>query len=396
MFFCKEFCKICRYKNEESLLIFFQLIIINDKVSFGEIFKDIGKRSLNLIMKKADFFSLLKQVPKAELHIHIEAVIKMASVKKLYKKRFGKSMSEQEEKSLFDYDDLSGFIASFLKVQDMFTEVQDFDLVFSDFADYLEENNVKYCEAFFAPSSFIKKGFSYKDMVENFSKNIAKIKSEKNITIKLLVDVSRTFGLENAQENYEMMKAFPSSDIIGIGLGGNEIKGPCNLFGPVFVQAHKDGFHAVAHAGEDAGPESIWDAVKILHSERIGHGITAVQDKELMEYISKNKIPLEICPTSNVFTKKYVKTMSEHPVRQLYDNGVLVTIGSDDPVFFNTTVNEEYWNLYSKLSFTVNEIEDLICNSFKASFLAETEKANYIQEVKKIFTDFKTQQPELF
>ena len=185
MFLCKEFCKICRYKNEESLLIFFQLIIINDKVSFGEIFKDIGKRSLNLIMKKADFFSLLKQVPKAELHIHIEAVIKMASVKKLYKKRFGKSMSEQEEKSLFDYDDLSGFIASFLKVQDMFTEVQDFDLVFSDFADYLEENNVKYCEAFFAPSSFIKKGFSYKDMVENFSKNIAKIKLEKNITTKI-------------------------------------------------------------------------------------------------------------------------------------------------------------------------------------------------------------------
>ena len=88
--------------------------------------------------------------------------------------------------------------------------------------------------------------------------------------------------------------------------------------------------------------------------------------------------------------------MSEHPVRQLYDNGVLVTIGSDDPVFFNTTVNEEYWNLYSKLSFTTDEIEDLICNSFKASFLAETEKENYIQEVKKIFTDFKTQQPELF
>ena len=347
-------------------------------------------------MNKSDFFTLLKKVPKAELHIHIEAVITLASVKKLYKKRFGKAMTKQEASELFSYEDLSGFIAAFLKVQDLFTEVKDFDLVFEDFAKYLEDNNVKYCEAFFAPSAFIKKGFDYKEMVENFSANIKKIKKEKDITIKLLADVSRTFGLENAQANYDLVKKVPCDEIIGIGLGGNEVKGPCNLFGPVFVQAHNDGLHAVAHAGEDAGPESVWDAIKVLNSERIGHGITTIQDPELVKYVAENKIPLEVCPTSNVFTKHYVKSMEEHPVRALYDAGILVTIGSDDPVFFKTTVNEEYYNLYSKLNFTISEIEDLICNSFKASFLAETEKENYIQEVKKIFTDFKTQQPELF
>ncbi|MBP5402735.1 MAG: adenosine deaminase [Treponema sp.] len=347
-------------------------------------------------MKKADFFALLKQVPKAELHIHIEAVITMASVKKLYKKRFGKAMPKNEEKALFDYDNLSGFIAAFLKVQDLFTEVSDFDLVFNDFAKYLENNNVTYCEAFFAPSAFVKKGFKYSDMVENFTKNIQKIKKEKGITIKLLTDVSRTFGLENAQKNYEMFKASPSQEIIGIGLGGAEVKGPCNLFGPVFVQAHKDGFHAVAHAGEDVGPESVWDAVKILSSERIGHGISSIQDEKLVDYLKEKQIPLEICPTSNVFTKKYVKTMEDHPVRALYDAGVLVTIGSDDPVFFKTTVNEEYWNLYSKLNFTISEIEDLICNSFKASFLPESKKTSAIREVKKVFKEYKASQPELF
>lgn len=347
-------------------------------------------------MKKTDFFKLLKLVPKAELHIHIEAVITMSSVKKLYKKRFGKAMSKDEETSLFAYEDLSGFIASFLKVQDLFTEVDDFDLVFNDFAKYLENNNVKYCEAFFAPSAFVKKGFKYQDMVENFSKNIKKIKKEKDITIRLLVDVSRTFGLENAQANYEMFKSCPCPEIIGIGLGGAEIKGPCNLFGPVFTLAHKDGFHAVAHAGEDVGPESVWDAVKILHSERIGHGITTIQDPELVEYIKENKIPLEICPTSNVFTKKYVKTMEQHPVRELYDKGVLITIGSDDPVFFKTTVNEEYYNLYSRLNFSIAEIEDLICNSFRASFLPESKKTAFIREAKKAFKDYKAEQPELF
>lgn len=336
-------------------------------------------------MRKAEFLELLKQVPKAELHIHLEAVIKMASVKKLYKKRFGKSMLQDEEKSLFAYKNLSGFITSFLKVQDLFTDVSDFDLVFDDFAKYLQDNNVVYCEVFFAPSAFVKKGFDYAELVENFSKNAKKIKDTKSITIKFLVDVSRTFGLENAKLNYNLLKENPCSDIIGIGLGGNEIKGPCNLFGEVFDQAHKDGFHAVAHAGEDVGPESVWDAVKILHAERIGHGITTIQDKELIEYLKSNKIPLEICPTSNVFTKKYVQTMEEHPVRQLYDAGVLITIGSDDPVFFKTTVNEEYYNLYSKLNFTLSEIEDLICNSFKASFLPESKKEEFIKEVKTCF-----------
>ncbi len=347
-------------------------------------------------MKKNDFFALLKKVPKAELHIHIEAVITLSSVKKLYKKRFGRNMTKQEAVDLFSYDDLSGFITAFLKVQDLFTEVSDFDLVFADFAKYLENNNVKHCEAFFAPSAFIKKGFSYQSMIENFSKNIKKIKKEKGITIKLLIDISRTFGLENAKKNYEMFKKVPCDEIIGIGLGGNEIKGPCNLFGPVFVQAHKDGFHAVAHAGEDVGPESVWDAIKILKAERIGHGITTIQDSKLLKYIVEHQIPLEICPTSNLFTKKYVKTMQEHPVRALYDAGVLVTIASDDPVFFKTTVNDEYYNLYSKLNFNISEIENLICNSFKASFLSDNKKSAYIREVKKIFKEYKATQPKLF
>ena len=149
-------------------------------------------------------------------------------------------------------------------------------------------------------------------------------------------------------------------------------------------------------AGEDAGPESVWDAIKVLNSERIGHGITTIQDPELVKYVAENKIPLEVCPTSNVFTKHYVKSMEEHPVRALYDAGILVTIGSDDPVFFKTTVNEEYYNLYSKLNFTISEIEDLICNSFKASFLPAKKKETYIKDVKKAFTEYKAAQPELF
>lgn len=334
-------------------------------------------------MNKTDFYNFLRKIPKAELHIHIEAVITMDSVKKLYAKRFGKEMSEQEQTDLFSYNDLNGFIQAFLKVQDLFQDVSDFDLVFDDFAKYLVENGISYCEAFFAPSAFLKKGFAYKEMVANFEKNIEKIQKEHNITIKLMVDVSRTFGLENAQNNYSIFKACPSKHIIGIGLGGAEAKGPCNLFGPVFEAAHKEGFHAVAHAGEDVGPESIWDAIKILNSERIGHGITAIQDEELMSYLAKEQLPLEVCPTSNTFTKKIVEKMEDHPIRAFFDKGLLVTVGTDDPVFFKTTLLQEYYELYTKLNFTSDQIKQLVQNSFKASFLDASQKQEYLDKIEE-------------
>lgn len=340
-------------------------------------------------MEKESFYSFMKNIPKSEIHLHIEAAATIRSIKILYKNRFNKEMSEKDQKALFSYNDLNGFIKSFLQVQDLFQAVDDFDVVFEDFADYLCKNNIVYCEAFFAPSAFLKKGFLYKDMVDNFSKNIAKIKKEKNIIIKLLVDVSRTFGCENAMQNYNLIKKFPCKDIIGIGLGGSEQKGPAKEFEPVFTLAHKDGFHAVAHAGEDVGPESIWDAINFLHAERIGHGITSIQDAKLVDYLKKTQIPLEVCPTSNVFTKKIVTKMEDHPIRALYDKGVLVTVNTDDPVFFNVELTDEYWNLHSKLNFTMDKIKQLIINGFKSAFLSEEKKDTYIKAVNGAWTHSK-------
>ncbi|MFA6855975.1 MAG: adenosine deaminase [Treponema sp.] len=332
-------------------------------------------------MKESDFCSFLAEVPKAEIHIHIEAVLSMGSVKNLYQKHYGKGMSKQEETDLFSYDDLDGFIKAFLTVQNLFETVADLSCVFDDLANYLVKNGVVYCEAFFAPTAFLKKGFDYKEMVDLFSEEISRIKTEHNIIVKLLLDVSRTFGCENAMKNYELLKKYPCKDIIGIGLGGAESKGPPKEFEPVFTKAHKDGFHAVAHAGEDTGPESIWDSINFLHAERIGHGISSVQDPKLMDYLIQSQLPLEVCITSNVFTKKYVKKTEEHPVKEMFDNGVFVTINTDDPVFFRTTLLEEYWKCYSLLHFSMSEIKQLIYNSFNATFMDEAEKLDCISRV---------------
>ncbi|MBR1404983.1 MAG: adenosine deaminase [Treponema sp.] len=328
-------------------------------------------------MNKSEFYAFFKKIPKAELHIHIEAVMSKDTIKALYLKKNGVVFSDAEMDKLFSYSDLNGFIAAFLQVQDLFTEVSDFDLVFADLQNYLVRNGIVHCEAFFAPSAFIKKGFNYADMAANFEKNLKKIKDETGITVWLLGDVSRTFGLENAENNFKMFKEHPFEGFIGIGLGGAESKGPAKEFGPVFEKAHAGKYHAVAHAGEDVGPQSIWDALTICHAERIGHGITSVQDAALVSHLAEQHIPVEVAPTSNVFTKKYVKKMSEHPVREMFDKGIPVTIATDDPLFFDVELLDEYWNLHSKLKFSKSDLKQVVLNSFDDSFLPNEEKAHF-------------------
>ena len=135
-------------------------------------------------MTKSEFKTFIKSVPKAELHIHIEAVISLAGVKKMYKNRFGKEMSKEEQVALFSYEDLNGFIQAFLKVQDLFVSEKDFNVVFKELEKYLIRNGIDYCEAFFAPTAFLKKGFSYKKMVDIFHKQIARIKEKSGMTFE--------------------------------------------------------------------------------------------------------------------------------------------------------------------------------------------------------------------
>ena len=332
-------------------------------------------------MKKAEFKQFLQAVPKAELHLHLEAVLSLGGIKKLYKNKFGKEMTKEERDSLFAYEDLNGFIQSFIKIQGMYSSVEDFRIVFDELKKYLVKNGITYTEVFFAPSAFLKMGFKYEEMIKIFHEKVQEIKEKTGIVVKLIMDVSRTFGCENAMNNYNLLKAFPCEDIIGIGLGGAESKGPAKDFAPVYAQAIKDGYIAVAHAGEDVGPESIWDSINFLHAQRIGHGITAIQDEKLMNELKASKLPIEICITSNTFTKKVVQKAKDHPVRTFYDRGIQVNINTDDPVFFKTTLLDEFFICHKDLNFSMEEIKDLVKNSFRHSFMSESEKKIALKKV---------------
>ena len=172
------------------------------------------------------------------------------------------------------------------------------------------------------------------------------------------------------------------------------LKGPAKDFERVFAKARKAGLHVVAHAGEDVESWSIKDALHLLKAERIGHGITAAQDAELVKEMAKTQVPFEICPTSNTFTKKIVSRIEDHPIRALYDAGCFVTVNTDDPAFFGVSLIDEYWNLYSKLNFTLDEIKTIILNGFKASFISDSAKKKYTSAVNKAWKEWFAANPD--
>lgn len=346
-------------------------------------------------MEKSKFYELLKFLPKAEIHVHEEAVLSRNTIKKVYKRSFNKEMSEDEYNSLFSYDGLTGFLDSFIKIQSYFTNIEDLTFLFDDFADYIEDNNIVYCEAFVSPTSHLKKGWNFSEMIKLINNSLIKIQKEKNRTVKILIDVSRSFGLENAMNNLNLVLKENCPNIIGIGLGGDEVKGPAKDYVEVFKKAKENNLHIVAHAGEVCDSSSMKDAINLLKVERIGHGITAVFDKDFMKELAETQIPLEICPTSNIFTKKYFSDIESHPFRKLFDENILVTVNTDDPTFFKVSLIDEYWNLHNKLGFNLSEIKQVIKNGFKASFLKEEEKENYYKKIDSAWEEWFKKNPDL-
>lgn len=330
--------------------------------------------SMNIKKYKA----LLKNLPKTEIHLHLEGIASVETIWQLMQKN---SLSipgidnKEDLKKRFMITSLDEFISLFINViQNCFQNSSDISYLIKDAKDYLIRNNVRYAEIFFAPSKFVLNGLPFSELVEQLQKGAEEIKKTEGIDIKYIIDVSRSYGTENAEKNLSLTLANRSDSIIGIGLGGAEATGPAKEFKKVFEKARASGLQVVAHAGEDVGPESIWDAINYLHASRIGHGISAIQDKKLMDFLRDKQIPLEICPTSNLFTQKYVKTLKEHPIRQFFDHQIKVTVNTDDPSLFGVELLDEYMNLLTEDFFKQGELIALIKNNIYSTFLQTSEQ----------------------
>ena len=332
---------------------------------------------------KSSVRELLQSIPKTELHLHIEGLVSVESIWELMNKHkldLGiKTKAELQKR--FQVTSLNEFIDLFINiVQATFLDENDLDFLISDAENYLSRNNIRYAEIFFAPTKLIKNGLRFDALAQKLDEG-AEYLRKQGYDVRYIVDVSRGFGVDNAMRNLELTAANRTDNFIGLGLGGAERTGPAREYAPVFERARKEGFHLVAHAGEDVGPQSIWDTIDVLKAERIGHGTSAILDQRLMNELRDRQVPLEICPTSNLFTRKYAQNLEQHPIRSFYDLGMYVTVNTDDPTLFGVDLVDEYANLVDAGVFSIDEIFEIVKNGIYATFMPDGEKDALWQEV---------------
>lgn len=320
----------------------------------------------------ADYRDFLRAVPKTEIHLHLEGLASRQTIWNLITKHHipvaGVSSPEDLDRR-FQVKSLPEFIDLFLNViQNSFRDEGDVRLLIDDARDYLTRNHIVYAEIHFAPSAFLRIGHRFDRLVSVLDQGAAAL-AKDGLEVRFLIDVSRTFGVDNAMRNLELTLDHRIPAIIGIGLGGQEASGPAREFVPVFERARAAGLHVVAHAGESVGPESIRDAVEILGAERIGHGVSAIRDPSVMDLLLRWRVPLESCPSSNLFTGHYAKTLREHPIREFFEHGLMVTLNTDDPTIFGVDLLDEYARLVSAGIFDEARTLKLLKNGVEATFL---------------------------
>jgi adenosine deaminase/aminodeoxyfutalosine deaminase len=296
-------------------------------------------------------------VPKAELHLHLEGSVEPETLYEL-----DPSTSVEEYRALYHYTDFDAFLRAFASVGKRLRTPQDYALITRRLLGRLEAQNVRYAEIMVAAGVVLWKEQDFAAIFDWLCAAAA----ESAVEVRWILDAVRQFGVEPAMQVAVLAAERLDRGVVALGLGGSEERGPASWFQDVFAFAKREGLHLHAHAGESMGPESIWDALA-LGAERIGHGIAAVGDPALLRHLRERDIPLEICITSNLVTG-VVQRMEDHPVRRLFDAGVPIVLNSDDPAMFRCSLTGEYRLAAERFGFTEAELRLIAENSFRYAF----------------------------
>lgn len=317
--------------------------------------------------------TLFENMPKVELHLHLEGAIPHGAIWELASK-YGESARIGSVSSLrqkLRFKDFPSFLKTFIWTTSFLREYDDFTFVASKVAEDLVLQNIQYVEAFYSFGTIDRQELDAQRVTESIRKGL-EIHSDE-IETKLVADLVRDYGPEQGWVWLQEIKDLSDLGVIGIGIGGSEHEFPPEPYKHIYDRARDFGLRTSAHAGEAAGPESIWGAVRTLKADRIGHGTRAIEDPDLVEYLSEEKIPIELCPLSNIKTG-IVADISSHPVRQYFDSGLLVTINTDDPKLFNSSLAEEYSLLHEEMGFSLADIRTLSLNGIEAAWCDDSEK----------------------
>ncbi|OPF72713.1 adenosine deaminase [Streptomyces antioxidans] len=329
-----------------------------------------------------DLTTFIAGLPKAELHVHHVGSASPRIVAELAARHPDSKVPTDPEAlaEYFVFRDFAHFIEIYLSVVDLIRDAEDVRLLTYEIARDMARQNIRYAELTVTPYSSTRRGIPDTAFVEAIEDARKTAESDFGTVLRWCFDIPGEAGLEAAEETARIACELNPEGLVGFGLGGPEIGVPRPQFKPYFDRAIAAGLHSVPHAGETTGPQTIWDALIELRAERIGHGTSAVQDPKLLAHLAEHRIPLEVCPTSNIATRA-VATLGEHPLRRMVEAGVLVTINSDDPPMFGTDLNTEYQVAAQLLDLDAAGVAALAKNAVEASFLDAEGKARLSAEI---------------
>jgi adenosine deaminase len=325
--------------------------------------------------------SFIQNLPKIELHVHIEGTLEPELMFELAS-RNGAQLpyrTVQEIHDAYQFTNLQSFLDIYYQGAQVLLCEQDFyDLMFA-YLQKAHEQNVRHAEIFFDPQTHTHRGIPFEVFMHGFARAREDAHKIMGISSELIMCFLRHLSPVDALNTLEQARPY-RDQILGVGLDSSEIGNPPSLFKEVFLQAKEQGYLLVAHAGEEGPPEYVWEAINLLGIKRIDHGVRSLEDPTLIDYLVQSKIPLTVCPLSNIKLCVF-DDMSNHNIKQLLDLGVKVTINSDDPAYFGGYMNENFLATQAGLNLTKEDLYQISTNAIQASFLDQTRKNQLLVEL---------------
>ncbi len=331
---------------------------------------------------------LLKRMPKAELHIHIEGSLEPELIFALAQ-RNGVALpyaSVEELRSAYAFTNLQSFLDIYYAGASVLLKEQDFYDMARAYLLRAAADNVVHTELFFDPQTHTARGVSMETVINGLHRACVDAQAELGVSASLILCFLRHLSEEQAFETLE--QALPYRDkFIGVGLDSGEVGNPPEKFARVFARCRALGFHLVAHAGEEGPPAYVWTALDLLKVERIDHGVQSSKDAALMQRLAQDRIALTVCPLSNLKLCVF-PDLASHNLRQLLDAGLVATVNSDDPAYFGGYMNENFTQTFAATQLNTQHAYTLARNSFEASFIDASAKARYIDRLNESFARF--------
>ena len=323
-------------------------------------------------------FDFIRRLPKTELHLHLEGTLQPEILRELARTK-GRLQDQTEawiqdqSKRQFRYGSLPVFLQAFKLVTLLLEGPADYALAARHMIERLATQRVRYAEVTLSAGVILWKKQSVQAIFEAILDAARQAAHSHSICIRWIFDAIRHFGADHAREVLGWAARFREHGVAAFGIGGDEERGPAQLFREVYKEAKDLGLHRTVHAGETGGPQSVADAVQLLGAERIGHGVAAVRDPGVLALLRDRMVTLEVCPTSNVATG-VLPSVEAHPLPRFLEAGLRVTINSDDPAMFDSNLEQELMLCGHAFGLRENQIVEMLKNSIRASFATEMQK----------------------